>query len=158
LDRIEGALIVATALVAVGTPGLAGALAKLKLDRLGKPTLTWQGGAIAVVPITIAVGAAWLGFALACRWALHRWQGEPRRINGIRAAWAAGLAGGVYTSAPMLYEILREDGAVAMALALLMPWAYWRYVLSGAVVAGAVAYALAWLAGMKKAGTRPASS
>jgi hypothetical protein len=142
----------------MATPALAGALAKLDLDRLGKPTLTWQGGAASVVPITLAVGTAWLAFALGCRWALHRWGGDTQIRRAIQVAWAAGLAGGVYTSAPMLYQILREDGAVAMALAILMPWAYWRHVLTGAVAAGAAGYGLAWLAGMKKAGARPASS
>ena len=132
-DRVERALLLTTAAMAVALPFAVGAWVKLELDALGEPTLTWLSGATAVTILALPVSFGWGLYAAAMRWAYGRPWRDPRVRPAVAWGWALGLAGGATTLSILLYEMLQVAGD-ALELALLMPWLYWWRTLEGCAV------------------------
>ena len=152
----ERRLILATTAVALVVPGVVGALVKLQLDAIGKPTLTWSAGVAGMVPITIASAIGWMLYALACRWFIHRYETKPLIVAAAKWAWLVGLAGGSCTLAPTLHALL-QDAAIAMMVAILAPYLFWKSILLGAAAGFVAGFALRYSVGcLRSSRTRPA--
>lgn len=152
----ERGLILATTAVALVVPGAVGALVKLQLDATAKPTLTWPAGAAGMVPLTISIAIGWMLYALACRWVIRQFGSKPEIVAAAQWGWAIGLVGGSCTLAPTLHELL-QDAAIAMMVAILAPYLFWKSILLGAGAGFAAGFALRYIAGcLRGSRARPA--
>ena len=143
-DCAERTLLLATAVMAMVLPFVVGAWVKLELDALGKPTLTWLGGATAVAILALPVSFGWGLYAAAMRWAWGRPWRDARVRPALAWGWAAGLAGGAITLSILLYGML-QVAAYALELAVLMPWAYWWRTLEGCAAGLLVGFGPGWV-------------
>jgi hypothetical protein len=150
----ETLLIRLTAVCAVAVPALVGATVKLRLDALGRPTLSWGEGVIAMLPIVVSAGAGWVLLALPFRYWLRRWGADPARRAAGEWAWAGALLGGSAGLAFTLYALL-QVAANAVMVAVLAPWWLWWWTLGGGCAGAALGLGLRGLLRGRDRSLRP---